>query len=101
MIPRGETVIDSARTEIERQLAEADRESDDLQLQMVAVRQAVADDVDQRWPSPWKSPETVDAKLRARLAGHAAYQGLRGRQRELDSLRRSLTGRLGALGSTE
>ena len=56
-----------------------------------AIRQAVASDVDRTWTSPWKSPETVDAKLRARLAGHREYQALRVRQRELGEQRRSLT----------
>jgi len=92
-------VIDSTRAEIERQLAEADQQSDEVRLQMDAVREAVASDVDSGWTSAWKSPETVDAKCRARLAGHAQYQGLRVRQRELDALRRSLTGQLGGLGS--
>ncbi|MDQ1504448.1 MAG: hypothetical protein QOD57_2175, partial [Actinomycetota bacterium] len=36
------------------------------------------------WTSAWKSPDTVDAKVRARLAGHKEYQALRVRQRELE-----------------
>ncbi len=82
--------MDSARGELERCLAAADRESDDLALQMDTLRQAVASDVDNTWTSPWKSPDTVDAKVRARLAGHREYQAMRVRHRELDALRRSL-----------
>ncbi len=81
---------DGSGAELERQLAAAGRESDDLRREMGAVRQAVATEVEDTWTSPWKSPETVDAKLRARLAGHRRSQALRARPRELDGLRRSL-----------
>lgn len=83
--------MDSAREELEQQLTATDRESDDLRLQLDAIREAVASELDRTWTSPWKSPETVDAKLRARLAGHGEYQALRVRRRELDERRRSLT----------
>jgi hypothetical protein len=89
-----EPVTDSSRGELERRLAAADRESDDLGLQMETLRHAVASDVDSTWTSPWKSPETVDAKVRARLAGHREYQAMRVRHRELDELRRSLARQL-------
>lgn len=95
MMSRGkgleEHVMHSTREKLEQQITAADRESDDLRLQLDAIRQAVASDVDRTWASPWKSPETVDAKLRARLAGHREYQALRVRQRELGEQRRSLT----------
>ncbi len=83
--------MDSARDELTRQLTAAERESDDLRLQLGAIRRWVADEVDRTWTSPWKSPETVAAKVNARLAGHREYQALRVRQRELDGRRRSLT----------
>jgi hypothetical protein len=82
MMPRDE--------ELEQQLMAAYQELDDLRLRLDAIREAVASDIDRTWPSAWKSPETVDAKVRARLAGHGAYQALRVRQRELDEQRRSL-----------
>jgi hypothetical protein len=52
--------------------------------QLDDLRRTVADEVERTWTSPWKSPETVDAKVRARLAGHAAYQALRARKRQLE-----------------
>jgi hypothetical protein len=52
-----------------------------------AVRRTVAEEVDRTWPSAWKSPDTVDAKVRARLAGHQEYQALRTRKRELEQRR--------------
>jgi len=55
-----------------------------VRVQLDTVRQAVADEVDSTWTSAWKSPDTVDAKVRARLAGHKEYQALRVRQRELE-----------------
>jgi len=60
-------------------------ELDAVCVQLDAVRRAVASEVDRTWTSPWKSPETVDAKVRARLAGHKEYQALRVRKRELET----------------
>jgi hypothetical protein len=77
------------REDLERELAVRERESDDLRLEMEQVRHSMAGEVDRTWTSAWKSPETVDAKIRARLAGHAPYQALRARQRELDEACRS------------
>jgi glycine betaine/choline ABC-type transport system substrate-binding protein len=91
-------MTDSSREELEQQLAAADREKDDLRLQMDTVRQAVASEVESGWSSPFKSEDTLDAMVRARLAGRAEYQTLRARQRELDELRRSLTSQLDGLG---
>ena len=59
-------------------------ELDAICLQLDTVRRAVAEEVDRTWTSPWKSPDTVDAKVRARLAGHAEYQALRARKRKLE-----------------
>jgi hypothetical protein len=59
-------------------------ELETVRQQLDSVRRAVAADVDSTWTSPWKSPDTVDAKVRARLAGHKEYQALRVRQRELE-----------------
>ncbi|HET9770695.1 MAG TPA: hypothetical protein VFS16_07390 [Acidimicrobiia bacterium] len=55
-----------------------------VRVQLEALRGAVAAEVDSTWTSAWKSPDTVDAKVRARLAGHQEYQALRARQRELE-----------------
>jgi len=78
------------RAELERELAARQRESDDVGLEMEHLRHSVAGEVDRTWTSAWKSPETVDAKVRARLAGHGGYQSLRVRQRELAELCRTL-----------
>jgi hypothetical protein len=53
-------------------------------VQLDVVRRAVALEVESTWTSPWKSPDTVDAKVRARLAGHQEYQALRARKRHLE-----------------
>lgn len=62
-------------------------ELDAVCLQLDTVRRAVASEVERTWTSPWKSPDTVDAKVRARLAGHREYQALRARKRELEEER--------------
>lgn len=59
-------------------------ELDAVCAQLDALRQAVASEVDRTWTSAWKSPDTVDAKVRARLAGHREYQALRARKRQLE-----------------
>jgi hypothetical protein len=59
-------------------------ELDAVRLRLDEVRRAVASEVESTWTSPWKSPDTVDAKVRARLAGHREYQALRARKRELE-----------------
>ena len=66
-------MIDNLSTELEAVRAELD-----------ALRRTVAAEVDTTWTSAWKSPDTVDAKVRARLAGHKEYQALRVRIRELE-----------------
>jgi hypothetical protein len=66
-------MIDNVSPELEAVRAELD-----------ALRRTVAADVDSTWTSAWKSPDTVDAKVRARLAGHKEYQALRVRIRELE-----------------
>ena len=55
-----------------------------VRAQLDALRRTVAAEVDSTWTSAWKSPDTVDAKVRARLAGHKEYQALRARKRELE-----------------
>ena len=67
---------------------ELSTELDAVCVQLDAVRRAMVDEVDRTWTSPWKSPDTVDAKVRARLAGHSEYQTLRARKRDLEQGRR-------------
>jgi hypothetical protein len=55
-----------------------------VRAQLDALRRTIAAEVDSTWTSAWKSPDTVDAKVRARLAGHKEYQALRIRIRELE-----------------
>ena len=65
-----------------------DNESAELEavcVRLDAVRRTIASEVESTWTSPWKSPDTVDAKVRARLAGHKEYQALRARKRELET----------------
>jgi hypothetical protein len=66
-------MIDNVSAELEAVRAELD-----------TLRRTVAAEVDSTWTSAWKSPDTVDAKVRARLAGHKEYQALRVRIRELE-----------------
>lgn len=91
-------MTDSSRAELERQLAATSREMDDVRLRMDTIREAVATEVDSGWGSPWKSPDTVDAMLRARLTGRSEYQELRRRQRELEERQEFLRSQLDGLG---
>lgn len=90
----GENVMDSGKEGIERQLAEADEEIGDVRLRMDKIREAVTKEVDSGWTSPWKSPDTFDVMVRARLSGNGEYQALRTRHRELEELQESLSSQL-------
>jgi hypothetical protein len=81
----------------EEQLAAADQETEDIRVRMETIHQEVAGEVESAWTSAFKSEDTVDAKVRARLSGHQEYQALRARRRELEELRRSLTSQLDGL----
>ena len=63
---------------------DASAELEAVRAELEALRGTVAAEVDSTWTSAWKSPDTVDAKVRARLAGHKEYQALRVRIRELE-----------------
>ncbi len=76
--------------DLERQLAAADEETEDIRQRMETIHQEVASEVESGWTSAFKSEATMDAKVRARLSGHKEYQALRTRRRELEELRRSL-----------
>lgn len=91
-------MTDNGREGIERQLAAAEEEIGDVCGRMDAIREAVGGEVDSGWASPWKSPDTVDVMIRARLTSHGEYQALRTRHRELEELQRSLAHRLDELG---
>jgi hypothetical protein len=84
-------MTDDSPEQLERQPAEADEEAEDIRQRMETIRQEVASEVDSGWSSAFKSEDTVDAKVRARLSGHKEYQALRARRRELEERGRSGT----------
>ena len=87
----GGQMTDDSTEDLERQRAEADQETEDIRQRMETIHQEVASEVDSSWTSAFKSEDTVDAKVRARLSGHREYQALRARRRELEEQRRSET----------
>ena len=84
-------MTDDSTEDLERQRAEADQETEDIRQRMETIRAEVAGEVDSGWTSAFKSADTVDAKVRARLSGHPEYQALRARRRQLEEQRRSET----------
>lgn len=77
------------------QLETARRERHELQRRMERIKEDVAADVEANWPAMWRSPELVDAKVRARLSGHEQYQELLHRVREMESREADLGGEHG------
>jgi BMFP domain-containing protein YqiC len=61
------------------------QELEQLREQMAAIKQEVADEVDQKWGSPFKSKDVFDLKVQARLSSNDQYQKLRARVREAEA----------------
>jgi BMFP domain-containing protein YqiC len=56
-----------------------------LRERMAAIKQGVADEVDQKWGSPFKSKDVFDLKVQARLSSNDEYQKLRARVKDAEA----------------
>ncbi len=82
------------REELEGRLDAAQRELAELRRRMDEIKGELAADVDRQWVSPWRTPETFEVKVSARLSGHAEYRSLVGRVREVERERTALVAEL-------
>lgn len=53
-----------------------------LRERMRVIKQEVAVEVDRKWVSPWRTPDTFDLVVRTRLTGHQEYRSLQDRVRD-------------------
>jgi hypothetical protein len=60
----------------------ARQELAELRERMAVIKQEAAAEVDRKWVSPWRTPDTFDLKVKTRLTGHQEYRSLQNRVRE-------------------
>ena len=63
----------------------AQQELAQLRERMAAIKQEVADEVDQKWGSPFRTKDVFDLKVQARLSSNDEYQKLRARIQEAEA----------------
>jgi BMFP domain-containing protein YqiC len=61
------------------------QELEQLRERMAAIKQGVADEVDEKWGSPFRSKDVFDLKVQARLSSNDEYQKLRARVQEAEA----------------
>jgi hypothetical protein len=60
------------------------QELEQLRERMAVIKQDAAADVDQKWASPFRTPEVFDLKVKARLSGNDEYRTLQTRVQEAE-----------------
>ena len=60
----------------------ARQELAEMRERMAVIKQETAAEVDRKWVSPWRTPETFDLKVKTRLTGHQEYRSLQNRVRD-------------------
>ncbi|MGH3764183.1 MAG: hypothetical protein ACRDS0_05805 [Pseudonocardiaceae bacterium] len=56
-----------------------------MRERMAVIKQEAADDVDQKWASPFRTPDVFDLKVKARLSGNDEYRTLQNRVRDAEA----------------
>lgn len=90
-----------SRSQLESRHQEAHQELQELRQRMDAIKQEIADEVDRRWVSPWRSEEMFDVKVSARLSSHEEYRSLLGQLREVELVEAALAKGLDHSGEEE
>ena len=72
------------------------QELEQLRGRMAAIKQEVADEVDQKWGSPFRTKDVFDLKVQARLSSNDEYQKLRARVQEVEAKLAADSGAAGA-----
>jgi hypothetical protein len=60
----------------------ARQELAEMRERMAVIKQETAAEVDRKWVSPWRTPDTFDLKVKTRLTGHQEYRSLQNRVRD-------------------
>jgi hypothetical protein len=53
-----------------------------LRERMAVIKQAVADEINSKWVSPWRTTAMFELKVKTRLTGHHEYRSLQNRVRD-------------------
>jgi hypothetical protein len=61
------------------------QELEQLRERMAVIKEEAAADVDRKWGSAWRTQETFDLKVKARLSNSNEYRSLRGRVQEAEA----------------
>jgi hypothetical protein len=52
---------------------------------MAVIRAQVAAEVEEKWTTPYRTPEVFDLKVQARLAAHREFRALQDQVREVEA----------------
>ncbi len=55
-----------------------------MRERMAVIKQEVADEVDRKWVSPWRTPDVFDLKVKTRLTSNQEYRSLQSRVKEAE-----------------
>ncbi len=83
--------------EIESNLRSAEQEVSEAQERIEALRAEVKEVALANWQSPWKTPQSVEVFVKARMKSRPEYTPLLAQVREAETRREQLQGELDAL----
>ncbi len=61
------------------------QELEQLRERMAVIKKEAAADVDEKWASPFRTPDVFDLKVKTRLSGNDEYRTLQGRVQEAEA----------------
>ncbi|MGH2707284.1 MAG: hypothetical protein ACRDJF_01630 [Actinomycetota bacterium] len=83
--------------EIEANLRSTEQERSEAQERMEALRADVEEVALANWQSPWKTPQSVEVFVKARMKSRPEYAPLLAQVREAETRKEQLQGELDAL----
>jgi hypothetical protein len=72
-------------TTIQSSLDALQHEVTKLRERMAVIKQEVADEVNSKWVSPWRTTAMFELKVKTRLTGHQEYRSLQNRVRDAET----------------
>ncbi|MGH4024304.1 MAG: hypothetical protein ACRDRV_06935 [Pseudonocardiaceae bacterium] len=60
-----------------------------LRERMKVIKEEVTAEVEEKWVTPYRTPEVFDMKVNARLAAHQEYRELQARVRDAEAAQRA------------
>jgi hypothetical protein len=72
-------------TKIQSSLDALQQEVTKLRERMAVIKQEVADEINSKWVSPWRTTAMFELKVKTRLTGHHEYRSLQNRVRDAEA----------------